>query len=58
MLKLLKIRVVKDWQDLDWKFRKGEKIEVYDTPRDSDFYFIGYWGYRLIPKNHCQVTRR
>jgi len=50
---MLKVRIIKDWQDLEWQFRKGEELEVYDSP--YDFYFICSWGYRLIPKTHCQI---
>ena len=54
-MKSIRIRVIRDWQDLDWIFSEGEEVEVYDTPPDNIFYFICYWGYRLIPKTHCQV---
>lgn len=54
-LSLIKVEVIKDWQDLDWQFKKGEEIEVYETPQNNAFYFICSWGYRLLPKTHCQI---
>lgn len=50
---MLKVRIIEDWQDLDWQFKKGEELEAYDSP--YDFYLICSWGYRLIPKTHCQI---
>lgn len=53
----IKVKVFKDWQDLDWQFKKDEEIEVYDTPQDNAFYFICFWGHRVIPKGYCQVIK-
>ena len=51
----IRVKVIRDWQDLSWQFLRGDEIEVYDTPPDTDFYFVCFWGYILIPKSHCQV---
>ncbi len=49
-----KVRVTKSWFDLDWRFRIGDVMEVYDDEQ-SDYYWICVWGWRIVPKNHCEV---
>lgn len=53
IMKQIKVEIIKEWLDIDWRFKPGETMDVYDDP--GDFYWICIWGWRIIPKDHCKL---
>lgn len=57
MVKKVIVEVIRDWQDLDRQFKKGDWLEVYNTPGWNDFYYICSWGQILLSKEHCKIIK-
>ena len=57
-MKLVKIKVIRGWQDLGTRFNFGDEMLVYDPGHDSSYLWTTKWGQYLIPRSHVEEIRR
>jgi len=50
----LKVKMLKDWEDLGETFKKGKVYLARELEFESEFYTDGYY---LIPKMYCKVVK-